>query len=110
MKIIGHGDGNRHIIEASFEEVARLCGFSSTYSGDWRAFGGGLFQRADDPHRLRIGAEVPISAWWDRLDAIRRREEELAKLGETLKSLAALIEGSWPKITAALPQAEGEQS
>lgn len=97
MKIIGKAGPSHHptlLAELTVDELARICGFF--YKGaDFESHLGSL-GAIDDRREVRLGIEIPVSAFFDRLSAIRQKQEELERLARTMHALADLIEQQSP--------------
>lgn len=97
MKIIGIASEDynaQYIVSIGESEIARIAGF--TYSGDDYRKHMRSLTAMDDRSHLRIGVEIPVSAIWERHEAIRSKQAELTKLAGTMRSLADLIENASP--------------
>ena len=79
MKIIGQAGGQRWIVEASEQELARVAGVA--YAISLREKGG----------TIRINAEIEVSKLFDRLEGIRSCERQLISAQNTLRAVADLI-------------------
>ena len=101
MKIVAQKDGG-YLVEMSEQELAQLCGFSGTYGSAWESFLHSRGVRSTQRFPM-IGAQFPVGEWWNLLQKIQGHEQSLKNIGEHLRGLAALIDGSWPAITMQLP-------
>jgi hypothetical protein len=105
MKIIGKSDGG-FILDATETEIAQIMGFSCNYeSGYHNAVKAMSSPSRDD--RLFIGAVIPVSGWWKRVESIRQHNRDLQKTADTMRGLADLIADSWPAVEAFVEKATG---
>lgn len=81
MRIIGKGNGNTFLVEATATELARVAGF--TYDTQLRAAMRGSFD---------VGDTINVSALYDRIEGIRASEKGLINAQATLRAVANLLD------------------
>lgn len=108
MKIIGR-TGDRYLVTATEQELARIAGFSyantdfrnaMTKIGAFRPNGYG------SDGKLVENVEIPVSDLFDRIAALRNREEEVKRASSSLRALADLMDGKLPSVVAPEPPPE----
>lgn len=100
MKIVGRTEKG-FLCEVTEDELAQIDGCAHEFARSRSSAGPKRFP-------FGLGQEVPISPWWNLVEAIKLKEAELRRTGEQLHALAALITGAWPAITSSLPKSEKE--
>jgi hypothetical protein len=105
MRIIAESSGG-YVAEISHDELLKICGFPSQYSDAFKEFAqkhNVYAMSRTGPLNIAVPCSIPVSDWWNRMSEIRRREEQLTNMADTLRGLADLVGGAWPAIKAELP-------
>lgn len=91
MKIIGQTN-HGFILEAKATEVANLAGYY--YEGECREI-------------MKVGKTIEVHGMYRALYEIHSRRKDLAKVAETLRGIAGLLELQAPIIDQLAEEAEG---
>lgn len=83
MKILGEGNGN-FIIEASKDEVARLIGWYSAYSGE--------------AARPKVGTEIKVNEMYDQLSRIKDIKRNTKAIADAAQGLLDAVRVKSPII------------
>ena len=75
MKILGRVDSNNCLLQASNDELARICGDSYHTT-----------------QRFEVGTEVRVHDLWNGLSAIRQKDSTVKGLAKNLRTLADDLE------------------
>lgn len=113
MKIVGR-TSTGYLMSVSLDEIANICGFPWSTHPDFesllRKIGALDTTQTHNKLILREGVEIPVSAIFQRLTALRDKSDAVKKGAATMRLLADLMEGSLPEMVAPVePTAEPEQ-